>query len=422
MRASTNRHRARGPRVAAVCLLSLWLGSAHSTTLRGIDMTLAVEPGGCGLVDRLTWQGADLLAAPAGFVGASLTLAPAGDGTLDSLFGHRAAGELRARLTHVSAEGGRLVVTGAYADAGVQVPFRRTITAAPDDPLLIVEEETDYSTVPEDRLVARHRLALPLMLPADEHERLLGFGGQTRAELFRMDQNDLKRTHQNLSDNRAYWPYWDLGGLLQLPGGYTLWKANHADTLAMPLEEGRQSAGWADFSSLSAGLTLRLADPARAAPYALTVDARAGWMALDLWPAAASPVSGASLGRRTVRYLIMPHETSWPVPYRCELPRERYLEMLRWLDEKAPGQQDSHLSFYAAYSLGTGDIATIVDKERIQPSTVLRVFYADDAWRMGGLVKRILGADVPRNQAQAQWELVARRMLEAIADKGVPPR
>ncbi|MBI5832337.1 MAG: hypothetical protein HZB16_08540 [Armatimonadetes bacterium] len=413
-------HRPTG-RWRAWVLLSLpWLGAAHGATLTGIDLALTVEPGGCGLVDKLTYQGADLLAAPAGFVGAGLTLAPAGDGSLDSLFGHRAAGELPARLTSVTAEGGRLVAIGAYTDGQISVPFRRTITAAPDDPLLIVEEETDYTALPLDRLVARHRLALPLVLPADAHERLLGLGGQTRAELFRMDQNDVRRTNQNLSDNRAYWPYWDLGGLIQRPGGYSLWKANHADTLALPLEEGQQSAGWADFSSLRSGLTLRRLDADRAAPYALTIDARAGWLALDLWPAAEPPIAGAALGRRMVRYALLPHETSWPVPYRCELPRERYLAMLRWLDEKAPGQQDSHLSFYAAARLGTGDIATIMDKERIQPSTVLRTFYHADAWRMGGLAKTILGIDVPRNQSQAAWEQVAQKMLDAIAKNGVP--
>ncbi len=404
-------------RLAPLAAALLWLTNAPAATLNGAGYTLTVEPSGCGLVDKLTWAGADLLAAPAGFVGASLTVTRAGDGTLDSLFTHAASAELPARLTRVAAEAGQLVVEGAYTDGQVRVPFRRTVGVAPDSPVAIVGEETDYTALPPELLVARHRLALPLVLPADPHERLLGFGGATRAELFRMDQNDVRRANQNLSDNRPYWPFWDLGGLLQRTNGYSLWKANHADTLAMPLESGAQSGGWADFSSLTAGLTVQWLGATR--PYALTIDARAGTLAVDLQPAAEPAVSGATLGRRTVRLSLQPHATSWPATYRCELPRERYLEMLRWLDERAPGQQDSNLSYYAAVKLGTGDIATIMDKERIQPSTVLRCFYHADAWRMAGLVKTVLGTDVPRNQPQAAWEAINRQMIAAIAARGV---
>ena len=60
-------------RLAPLATMLLWLASASAATLNGAGYTLSVEPSGCGLVDKLTWAGHDLLSAPAGFVGASLT-------------------------------------------------------------------------------------------------------------------------------------------------------------------------------------------------------------------------------------------------------------------------------------------------------------------------------------------------------------
>lgn len=402
-----------------ICALAT---AARAIELQGNDLRYTIEPRGCGYLDRLTFQGRDLVRAQPGFVGASLTLAPAGDGSLDSLFDHRAPRVLKPELLTVEGQGQGwgAEVTGVYTDGPLRVPFRRTYASDAEGWLVTVTEETDYTAVPPAWLVASHRLDLPLVVDPDEHNRLLGLGGERRAELFRMDQNDVKRLTQNLSDNRAYWPYWDLGGLIQRPEGYELWKSNHADTLPLPLETGRQSRAWADFSSLAAGLTLVVRDAAQAAPWALLVDARAGRLSLALCPPSEPARPGAALGKRTVRWGLLPHERSWPALAGCEMRLDRYAEFLGWLKAKGPGQRYSHLDDFAASGLGTADVATIIDKERIQPSTVLRLFYAGDAWRMGGFAKAILGRDVPRNQPLAAWELVAKAMLDKIARDGVP--
>ena len=38
---------------------------------------------------------------------------------------------------------------------------------------------------------------------------------------------------------------------------------------------------------------------------------------------------------------------------------------------------------------------------------------------LAGLVRTVLGIDVPRNQPQAAWEAINRQMIEAIAARGV---
>lgn len=406
-----------------LCRLALSLVLLTATAgveLQGNDLRYTLDPAGCGLLDRLTFEGHDLVRAPAGWVGAALVLTPAGDGTLDGLLSHAAPRTLNARLLAVDGHGWSADVRGVYTDGQLSVPFRRTYASDAEGWLVTVSEETDYTALPATWLVARHTLDLPLVLDPDEHNRLLGVGGEQRAELWRMDQNDVKRLTQNLSDNRAYWPYWDLGGVLQRTGGYELWKANHADTLPLLLETGRQSRAWADYSNLARGLTLVVRDAAQAAPWALTVDARAGRLTLALCPPSEPARSGAQLGVRTVRWGLLPHERSWPALAPCEMRLERYEQFLGWLKAKGPGQRYSHLDDFAATPLGTADIATIVEKERVQPSTVLRLFYAGDAWRMGALAKAILGREVPRNQPLAKWEPLAREMLEKLGRDGPP--
>ena len=68
--------------------------------------------------------------------------------------------------------------------------------------------------------------------------------------------------------------------------------------------------------------------------------------------------------------------------------------------------------------VGTDDIDTIILRERIQPSIMLRTLYRGDAYRMQRRMRSI-GVQTPRNQSMAKWEQAAKAYLEHIRAHGL---
>ncbi len=403
----------------AALLIALPAGRADSAELKAGRVTLVVRKDGCGFVDSIRFGGREVVRAANGFAAGVVVPAPAGDGTIESLFPHRAAGALASAVDSVRVEADAMAVRGSYTDGKLRVPFVRRIRLSARDGAVHVSEEADFTRLGARWLVARHELRLPLVVCKDPHERMFGFGAPGRAELFRMDMNDINRGGKQLiSAPRGHRPYWDLGGVLQhARGACRIWKANHADTLAYPLAEGRGAPGWADYSEPDWGMTAVVDDANEAAPWAITIDARKGVFAVAPHPASETPVAGTDYGRRRFAFRLLLHETSWPATYPCELPLDLYKALLEDLATGSRGK-----SPWVLYRpTGTADIDTIVHRERIQPSIMLRTLYRGDAWQMQHRMRGI-GVQTPRNQPMAEWEKAARRYLEHIRAHGVPKR
>jgi len=403
-------------------LMTLWAVMGHlaaggqAAELKGGRVAVTVAEKGGGFIDSIRYRGRQIVRAPDGFVGSAVELAAAGEGTVESLFGNRTAATLRAAIADVRVQAGRMTVRGTYTGGEHRVPFTRRIDLLDGD-AISVTEEADFRGLDAKHGVARHALHLPLVVHKDPHLRMFGFGGAHRAELFRMDMNDVtRRGKQLISASRGHRPYWDVAGVLQLPGSYRIWRANHADTMAYPIAEGAGSPGWADYSELDWGVTVVVQEPGKAAPWAVTIDARRGVLTVAPHPASQMAVSGLGLGQRVFRFTLRLHETSWPATYPCELDFALYEKLLK--DMARGGGRPQPYVLYGP--LGTADIPTIIHKERVQPSAVLRTFYRGDAWRMRGRMKTI-GRDGPRNQPMDKWEAEAKDYLDHIRKNGLPP-
>jgi len=403
----------RPARLWVLCLLVGLPGACvRAAEAGGENVMVTVKQDGCGFIDAIDFQGRKVVKAGKGFIGSAVTLAPAGDGTIDSLFANEASTVLAGAISSVRPQRDAILVEGAYTDGKSTVPFTRRIRVDPDKLTVTVLEQADFSGLDARHVIAGHCLDLPLVMNDDPHLRMFAFGGQHRAELFRMDMNDVsRRGAQNISCSRGYWPYWDIGGLLQLPGSYQVWKANHADTMAYPVEEGNGAPGWADYSELEWGITAAVAQPAAKAPWAIRIDARKGVFSISPHPASQPPVAGKDYGRRTFAFTLTLHRTSWPATYPCQLDVEVYERLLNQLVKR--------WGYRFAGALGTRDVRSIVHLERVQPAVALRALYRGDAYRMASLMKSI-GRRVPRNQPLAKWEKEAKIFLDHVRANGVP--
>jgi len=396
---------------AAVLLVFLSMGCARAQEIDPRSLKL-----------ELSFKGRSVVRTSPGVFVAGVVLVPAGKGTADSLFSNRVAATLRAQIVRAAVKDDVLTIAGAYTDGKISVPFTRIIDMTVEGRIQ-VRELADFTRLPVDLAVASHQLGLPLKLGSDEHHRMFAFAGARRVEMFRQDMNDEPMRSLSISDSRAFRPYWDIGGVVQLPGSYRIWRSNHADTPAYTVEEGEGAPGWADYSEIDAGLTLRVIDPAKSAPWSMMIDARTGVFAVCPRPPDQPPVSGKDYGRRDFRFEILMHEGSWPALHPCELPPAAYRRLLLRLDE---GKGYNHLS-YACGALGI-DRGTdkealyqkILFKERVQPSVMLRLFYRGDAWRMAGIAGDLLGKTVPRSQPLETWEAVSREILEKLRTEDVP--
>lgn len=381
------------------------------------EVAVIVTKDGCGLIDSIQFGERRVVQARVGFPGATITLAPAGDGSLASLFGRTAGVVLPAKLDSV--EGTHPIeVRGRYTDGVLSIPFRRSIAVRGQT--VRVEEETDFGGLPATHLVAAQALRVPFVVTEDEHDRLLAFGGGRRAEMFRMDMNDERRRNQLLSDNRAFQPYWDLGGIAQSNGAYRIWRANHANTMAYPIEDGTGTESWADYSEPDWGLTVGVA---AAPPWSIVIDARAGVLEASPLPPDQMPREAAGLGKRTCAFELRLHERSWPTAWPCELDYAQYRRLLALLNPEGRYTHLDHLC--SALGLMTKDGAKsaveldaiarrIILRERVQPSVLLRLLYRGDGWRMSGVVQELLGRRVPRDQPLEAWDGLAREVLDAL--------
>jgi len=395
--------------------LAVWRADAAEP--KPAPLTVTTTPDGSGFIDTVRFRGRRVLSAAKGFVGAAVALTEAGDGTAASLFSHKTSVTLKSVLIDSRSAAGTMTFVGAYTDGEIRVPFVRRLRIAAE--ALDVTEEADFTALPGRCAVARHELHLPLVLAGDPHVRMFGFGGAHRAELFRMDMNDIHRGGKQLiSAPRGHWPYWDVAGVLQLPGSYRIWRANHADTMAYPIEDGNGAPGWADYSEPEWGVTALVDEPAGAAPWSIRIDARKGVLTVAPRPPSQPPIAGKQFGKRTFRFRLTFHEKSWPATVRCELPFARYRELLEALAVGSGGRKQP----YVLHSpIGTSDPETIIFRERLQPSVVLRTFYRGDAWRMQGRMKAI-GVTVPRNQPVADWDEAAKQYLDHVRTHGMPKR
>jgi len=415
--------------IAVLCASVLMSGSGHAVELRSGDIAIEVNSDGSGFLDRITLKERTLIRSNPGFAGALVKLTSAGDGTARSLFAHEVKTVMRAKVSGVSVGDRSLTVEGVYSDEGIRIPFARRLTISANATSVHVQELADFSRLDANYLVAEHSLVLPLVLGTDEHLRMLAFGGRHRAELFRMDMNDERRRGQSISSSRAFWPYWDIGGVVQLADSYHIFRANHANTMAYPIEEGRGAPGWADYSELDHGITVRIDEPQSRAPWTMTIDARKGEFTIAPYPGSQMPISGEQYGRRYFHFILDLHSLSWPTAHSCELDFERYKKLLVWLNQ---GGGFTHVD-QICRALGVGapegdktpeqleDVCQrIIFKERIQPSVILRLLYRGDAWRMAGLANKVLGRHVPRNQTLDQWEQVAEEFLDKVRRDGLP--
>lgn len=406
------------PSLFIASLLALFAPAARAAApaeLKADRVAVAVRKDGCGFVDSIRFGGREVVKAEAGFVGASVTLTAAGGGTGESLFSNTAAAVLPAAVDSIEAGGDAITARGSYTDGKLRVPFTRSIRLLADA-AVHVTEEADFSRLDGQLAVAEHVLRLPLVLCDEPHLRMFAFAAAGRAELFRMDMNDINRGGKQLiSAPRGHQPYWDLGGVVQLPGAYRVWKANHADTMAYFVDEGRGAPGWADYSELGGGITAVVDDPNASAPWAIRIDARKGIFAIAPRPPGQMPVAGGDYGRRRLAFRLLLHETSWPARYPCELPLGLYKALLADMSTSRRGK-----SPWVLYGpTGTADIDTIIHRERIQPSIMLRTLYRGDAWQMQARM-RTIGVATPRNQPMAAWEKAAAAYLEHIRKHGLP--
>jgi hypothetical protein len=403
---------------------------AVAVELRSEEAVVRVERDGCGLIDEIRFHDRPMVKVHDGLGSARITLAdvPAADD--EPLFPHSAGTVLRASIAEISEAGGKLTVRGSYSDGKLSVPFTREM-AWEEKNTLAIRETADFRSLPDNRLAAGHELDLPLVLASDEHDRLMALGGTKRDELFRMDMNDQHRRNQLISSSRAFWPSWDLGGLVQLPGSYEIWRANRADTMAYPIDAGRGAAGWADYSDPTAGITLAVPRPAEAAPFALTIDARQGLLTAAPLPKSQLPQSAKALGFCEFRFVLVLHPASWPARHPCELSPVRYREFLVWLNQ-GNRQRYTYLDYVCA-AVGVeapegpktqeqfdAVCRAIIDKERIQPSVVLRVFYREDGWRMSGLAQLLLRREIPRTAPMAVWESLQKELIGRLSQGNLP--
>jgi len=393
--------------VALACMVSAGASLADETQR---PAAVSLDLGSHGFIDIIRLGSRELVKAEKDFVGASVALTPAGDGTAGSLFTNAAAEILAAHIDGIqaSADGTVFTVRGSYAGTRHRVPFGRTLTVDAANQTIEVEEATDFSQLDPAVLVSRYVLRLPLACGTNEHDRMFGFGGARRAELFRMDMNDIARRDQNISAPRGHWPYWDIGGVQYVADSYQIWKANHADTPAYPLEEGTNGPGWADYSERDAGLTVAVTAPVQSAPWSITINARAGVVSIAPFPPSQMPAAGRSLGVRRFHFRLLAHEGSWPATAPCELPFPTYEAFL------------ASIPYYQlAWAVGTSDIPTVIRRERVQPSVILRLLYRGDAWQMTGRMKTI-GINRPRYQSWEQWEADAHLYLAYLRTNGLP--
>ena len=136
-------------------------------------------------------------------------------------------------------------------------------------------------------------LALPLAQTPDPLCRRTTVGGEHREETWRLDQNDeddSEEWQRRVSDTKARWPWWRIGGLLvDAPHHYLIWKSNATTTPALSMDEGQTCPGWISYTTSSYALHIQWHDMHQQAPAGMTIDSEHGLLWLWLHPPAVRP-------------------------------------------------------------------------------------------------------------------------------------
>lgn len=137
-------------------------------------------------------------------------------------------------------------------------------------------------------------LALPFAVGSDPLNRRTTVGGETRDEVWRLDQNDEDTSEEwqrRVSDKRARWPLWRIGGLLaDAPHHYLIWKSSDVTTPSLPMDQGTVCPGWVSYADQRWGIRLSWTDIQRHTPAGITVDSVMGIIWIWLHPPAVRPV------------------------------------------------------------------------------------------------------------------------------------
>ena len=163
-------------------------------------------------------------------------------------------------------------------------------------------------SVSGDGWVAGMGLALPLIVDPDPLCRRTTVGGATRNETWRLDQNDedtSEHWQSRVSDTKARWPLWRIGGLLvDAPNHYLIWKANGPTTSSLPMDHGSRCPGWIAYANRSTGLRLSWPEMHDHSPAGLTVNGETGMLHLWLHPPAIRPFRSVGILVRTAQFTL----------------------------------------------------------------------------------------------------------------------
>ena len=403
--------------IITLSALLVLLGEANAQQLEVDLKTLKLD---------ITFRGREFIKKRTGLVEGFVRIVPAGTGSVDSLFANKKVTTLKERIIRAAVEQktGKLFLYGVYEGDGIGIRFVRVIHMSTKKSVFLIVEAVDFKVLPVKFAITEHSLVLPLEVAKDEHHRMFAFGGRERVEMFRMDMNDQHRRTQYISDKRAFRPYWDIGGVLQLATGYQIWRANHADTRRYVVEEGKGAPGWADYSEIDCGITVKVEEPQKLAPWSMRIDARKGEFVISPKPPGGLPIAGKDYRtEKAFAFRLILHGTSWPALHPCELPPESYKKLLDYLNS---GKGHNHLRYVGgALGITVGKTKeeiyrAFIDTERVQPSVLLRPLYRGDAWRMSGVVKGLLGKSAPRRQPFEVWEKLTQEIFAKLR-KDVAP-
>lgn len=163
-------------------------------------------------------------------------------------------------------------------------------------------------SVSGDGWIAGMGLAIPLIVDPDPLCRRTTVGGATRDETWRLDQNDEDTSEdwqRRVSDTKARWPFWRIGGLLvDAPGHYLIWKASGPTTSSLPMDQGSRCPGWIAYANRSVAIKLNWPDVHDHSPAGLTVNGETGTLHLWLHPPAIRPLRCMGTLTRSAQFTL----------------------------------------------------------------------------------------------------------------------
>ena len=256
-----------------------------------------------------------------------------------------------------------------------------------------------------DGLVTAVGISIPMAIGSNEYWRRTTVGGgnpQHTTEAWRYDENHARRG----------WPRWRIGGLLaDSEHHYLTWKACHTEAPILPMDEGAKCPGWLDYSEQDWGLTVFWSDIHEHAPAGIWMDGEDGVMTIYLHPPTALPIQladgKASRNSLEAELELVFHKGPLPVTFVPELPREKYLELLKAMHGRS---RNSYLDM----ALREYDVRTpeeLVDSG-IQPSLALAVAGGAN-YRMRALCETL---EIPYDEqrANAQPRKYGEELIQAI--------